>query len=45
AAGKVAMALHDIDAGDPRLPLRALTAQQKEVVLEKMRSAGFLPQH
>ncbi|EHK5439700.1 dihydrodipicolinate synthase family protein [Aeromonas hydrophila] len=42
AAGKAAMELHDIDAGDPRLPLRALTAQQKHIVVERMRSAGFL---
>jgi N-acetylneuraminate lyase len=42
AAGKAAMALHDIDAGDPRLPLRALTVQQKEIVVEKMRNAEFL---
>ncbi|KXF82228.1 dihydrodipicolinate synthase family protein [Enterovibrio coralii] len=42
AAGKAAMALHDIDAGDPRLPLRALTAEQKEIVADKMRAAGFL---
>ncbi|MGL5468124.1 MAG: N-acetylneuraminate lyase, partial [Shewanella sp.] len=42
AAGKAAMALHDIDAGDPRLPLRALTAQQKDIVVDRMRNAGFL---
>ncbi len=39
AAGKAAMALHDIDAGNPRLPLRELTAEQKEDVIEKMRAA------
>ncbi|MGR5280097.1 dihydrodipicolinate synthase family protein [Photobacterium damselae] len=42
AAGKAAMALHGIDCGDPRLPLRALTAEQKETVVAKMRDAGFL---
>ncbi|MGL5605585.1 MAG: N-acetylneuraminate lyase, partial [Plesiomonas sp.] len=42
AAGKAAMALHDIDAGDPRQPLRALTAQQKDIVVDRMRNAGFL---
>ena len=42
AAGKAAMALHDIDAGDPRLPLKALTAEQKEIVATRMREAGFL---
>lgn len=42
AAGKAAMALHDIDVGDPRLPLRALTAQQKDIVVDRMRNAGFL---
>ncbi len=42
AAGKAAMALHDIDAGDPRLPLRALTAEQKITIETRMRAAGFL---
>ncbi|GHA48899.1 dihydrodipicolinate synthase family protein [Photobacterium aphoticum] len=42
AAGKAAMALHDIDAGDPRLPLKALTAEQKDIVATRMREAGFL---
>lgn len=42
AAGKAAMALHDIDAGNPRLPLKALTAEQKADVVAKMQAAGFL---
>ncbi|MER0397145.1 N-acetylneuraminate lyase [Vibrio vulnificus] len=42
AAGKAAMQLHSIDAGDPRLPIRALTAQQKADVVAKMRDADFL---
>lgn len=42
AAGKVAMQLHGIDAGDPRTPIRALTAAQKADVLAKMRDADFL---
>ncbi|HFQ5373681.1 TPA: dihydrodipicolinate synthase family protein [Vibrio vulnificus] len=42
AAGKAAMQLHGIDAGDPRLPIRALTAQQKADVVAKMRDADFL---
>ncbi|RJX75123.1 N-acetylneuraminate lyase [Vibrio sinensis] len=41
AAGKVAMQLHGIDAGNPRLPIRTLTESQKEVVLNKMQNAGF----
>jgi len=42
AAGKVAMQLHGIDAGDPRTPIRALTAAQKADVVAKMREADFL---
>ncbi|MCL9783786.1 dihydrodipicolinate synthase family protein [Vibrio sp. S4M6] len=42
AAGKAAMALHDIDAGNPRLPLKSLTQKQKESVIERMRRADFL---
>jgi N-acetylneuraminate lyase len=42
AAGKAAMALHDIDAGDPRLPLKALTLEQKQDVINKMRDADFI---
>ncbi len=42
AAGKAAMALHDIDAGDPRLPLKALTTEQKETVVTRMKAAGFM---
>ncbi|HAS6416737.1 TPA: N-acetylneuraminate lyase [Vibrio vulnificus] len=42
ATGKAAMQLHGIDAGDPRLPIRALTAQQKADVVAKMRDADFL---
>lgn len=43
AAGKVAMQLHGIETGDPRQPIRALTANQKADVLAKMRDAGFMP--
>ena len=39
SAGKTAMMLHDIDAGNPRLPLRTLTAEQKQDVMCKMRDA------
>ncbi|CAM3514383.1 N-acetylneuraminate lyase [Rouxiella silvae] len=39
AAGKAAMQLHGIDVGDPRLPLRALTKEQKQVVVNRMRDA------
>ncbi|MGF1751109.1 dihydrodipicolinate synthase family protein [Vibrio cionasavignyae] len=42
AAGKAAMALHGIDVGDPRLPIRALTTTQKADVIAKMRDADFL---
>jgi len=42
AAGKVAMQLHGIDAGDPRTPIRSLTAAQKADVIAKMRDADFL---
>lgn len=39
AAGKAAMQLHGIDAGNPRLPLRALTKEQKQTVVNRMRDA------
>ncbi|MDX1301027.1 dihydrodipicolinate synthase family protein [Photobacterium sp.] len=42
AAGKAAMQLHGIDAGDPRSPLRSLSAAQKADVVAKMRDADFL---
>ena len=42
AAGKVAMELHDINAGDPRLPLMPLNAEQKVTVVNRMRAAGFI---
>lgn len=42
AAGKVAMELHDINAGDPRLPLMPLSPEQKATVVERMRAANFL---
>ena len=42
AAGKVAMELHDINAGDPRLPLMPLTAEKKVTVATRMRNAGFM---
>ncbi len=42
AAGKAAMLLHGIDVGDPRLPIRSLSAAEKEDVVAKMRAAGFM---
>ena len=42
AAGKAAMLLHGIDVGDPRLPIRALSANEKEDVVVKMKAAGFM---
>ncbi|MFC1233871.1 dihydrodipicolinate synthase family protein [Vibrio sp. F74] len=42
AAGKVAMQLHGIDAGDPRTPIKSLTAVQKADVLAKLRDIDFL---
>ena len=42
AAGKVAMQLHGIDAGDPRTPIKSLTAAQKADVLAKLRDADFM---
>tara|TARA_R110002167_G_scaffold91458_1_gene246013 strand:+ start:58595 stop:59503 length:909 start_codon:yes stop_codon:yes gene_type:complete len=42
AAGKAAMLLHGIDVGDPRLPIRTLSAQEKEQVVAKMQAAGFM---
>lgn len=41
AAGKAAMALHGIDVGNPRLPLRPLNSAQKADVLAKLRDAGL----
>lgn len=42
AAGKLAMQLHGIDVGDPRRPLRPMTAEQKADALAKFRAADFL---
>ncbi len=42
AAGKVAMQLHGIDAGDPRTPIKSLTSVQKADVLAKLRDIDFL---
>lgn len=42
AAGKAAMALHGIDVGDPRQPIRALSEEQKADVVAKMQAAGFM---
>lgn len=42
AAGKAAMLLHGIDVGDPRLPIRALSTEDKESVVAKMKAAGFM---
>ena len=38
AAGKAMMAVHGIDVGDPRLPLRALTATQKADIVARTRA-------
>ncbi|MEM6160484.1 dihydrodipicolinate synthase family protein [Erwinia sp. P6884] len=42
AAGKVAMQLHGIDAGDPRRPLAPMNGQQKQDALRAFREADFL---
>lgn len=42
AAGKAAMLLHGIDVGDPRLPIKALSKQEKEDVVKQMKNSGFL---
>lgn len=42
AAGKAAMSLHGIDVGNPRLPIRSLSAEQKKVVVTQMQAAGFM---
>lgn len=42
AAGKATMALHDINVGDARLPLRALSKEEKITVEQRMRAAGFM---
>lgn len=42
AAGKAAMLLHGIDVGDPRLPIRALSSEEKVDVVAKMTAAGFM---
>ena len=42
AAGKAAMQLHGIDVGNPRLPLRTLSDEEKAEVVEQMRAAGFM---
>lgn len=42
AAGKAAMELHGIDAGDPRTPIRPLTREQKADVVAKMRDIDFM---
>ncbi|WP_370558779.1 dihydrodipicolinate synthase family protein [Edwardsiella tarda] len=41
AAGKVAMQLHGIDVGDPRRPLRPLSAQQKADALAKLQAIAW----
>jgi len=42
AAGKLAIQLHGIDVGDPRRPLRPMTAEQKQDALAKFRAAEFM---
>jgi N-acetylneuraminate lyase len=37
AAGKAMMAVHGIDVGDPRLPLRALTVGEKADIVRRLR--------
>jgi len=36
------MLLHGIDVGNPRLPIRTLSAIEKDDVVAKMKAAGFL---
>ncbi len=45
AAGKAMMAIHNIDAGDPRPPLRALSAAEKSDVVVRLKAilAGDVP--
>ena len=38
AASKAMMAIHDIDAGDPRLPIKALTAEEKKEIVTRLRA-------
>jgi N-acetylneuraminate lyase len=38
AAGKAMMAIHDIDAGDVRLPLKPLTAAQKKDITTRLKA-------
>jgi len=38
AAGKAMMAIHGIDAGNPRLPLKALTAGQKKDIVTRLKA-------
>jgi N-acetylneuraminate lyase len=36
AAGKAMMAIHGIDVGDVRLPLKALTSEQKKDIVSRL---------
>lgn len=42
AAGKAIMALHGIDCGDPRLPISALTAAQKQDIIQRVEALGII---
>ena len=37
AAGKAMMKIHDIDVGDVRLPLKALTPAQKQDIISRLK--------
>ena len=38
AAGKAMMAVHGINAGNPRLPIKALTARQKKTIVTRLKA-------
>ncbi len=42
AAGKAIMAMHGIDCGDPRLPIDALTAGQKQEIIQRVEALGII---
>ncbi len=42
AAGKTIMAMHGIDCGDPRLPIDALTAEQKQEIIQRVEALGII---
>ena len=42
AAGKAIMAMHGIECGDPRLPIDALTAGQKQEIIQRVEALGII---